>query len=91
MEQYGPDDYETSVKAIEKITRFTSCEFVTHPFIDKYPGEMMAQILIWSKHEHWGVRRLASEGCRPRLFQAMALPNLKKTTPIIPILENLKK
>jgi len=91
VEQYGLDDYETSVKAIEKITQFTSCEFVTHPFIIKYPDKMMKQMLVWSKHEHWGVRRLASEGCRPRLPWAMALPNLKKDpTPIIPILENLK-
>lgn len=51
----------------------------------------MKQMLVWSKHEHWGVRRLSSEGCRPRLPWAMALPNLKKDpTPIIPILENLK-
>ena len=91
VEQYGLDDYETSVKAIEKITQFTSCEFVTHPFIIKYPDKMMKQMLVWSKHEHWGVRRLSSEGCRPRLPWAMALPNLKKDpTPIIPILENLK-
>lgn len=91
VEQYGLDDYETSVIAMEKITQFTTCEFVTHPFIIKYPEKMMAQMLVWSKHEHWGVRRLASEGCRPRLPWAMALPNLKKDpTPIIPILENLK-
>lgn len=91
VEQYGLNDYETSVKAIEKITQFTSCEFATHPFIVKYPDEMMAQMLVWSKHEHWGVRRLASEGCRPRLPWAMALPTLKKNpAPIIPILENLK-
>lgn len=91
IEQYGMDDYETSIKAIEKITQFTSCEFVTHRFIVKYPDKMMRQMLVWSKHEHWGVRRLASEGCRPRLPWAMALPNLKKDpTPIIPILENLK-
>lgn len=91
IEQYGLDDYETSIKAIEKITQFTSCEFVTHPFIIKYPDKMMAQMLIWSKHPHWGVRRLASEGCRPRLPWAMALPNLKKDpSPILPILENLK-
>ena len=52
---------------------------------------MMRQMLLWSKHEHWGVRRLASEGCRPRLPWGMALPNLKKNpAPIIPILENLK-
>ena len=91
VEQYGLDDYQTSVEAIEKITQFTSCEFVTHPFIVRYPEEMMKQMLVWSKHEHWGVRRLASEGCRPRLPWAMALPNLKENpTPIIPILENLK-
>ena len=91
IEQYGLSDFETSVKAIEKITQFTSCEFVTHPFIVKYPDKMMKQMLIWSKHEHWGVRRLASEGCRPRLPWAMSLPDLKKDpTPIIPILENLK-
>ena len=91
VEQYGLDDYETSVKAIEKITQFTSCEFVAHSFIIKYPDQMMKQMLVWSKHEHWGVRRLASEGCRPRLPWAMALPNLKENpAPIIPILENLK-
>lgn len=91
VEQYGLDDYETSVKAIEKITQFTSCEFSVHPFIIKYPDKMMQQMLVWSKHEHWGVRRLASEGCRPRLPWAMALPNLKENpAPIIPILENLK-
>jgi len=91
VEQYGLDDYETSIKAIEKITQFTSCEFAVRPFIIKYPKEMMKQMLVWSKHEHWGVRRLSSEGCRPRLPWAMALPKLKENpAPIIPILENLK-
>ncbi len=55
VEQYGLDDYGTSVKAIEKITQFSSCEFSVRPFVIKYPDEMMAQMLIWSKHEHWGV------------------------------------
>ncbi len=91
IEQYGINDYQISIKAIEKITQFTTCEFVAHAFIAKYPDEMMKQMLVWSTHEHWGVRRLASEGCRPRLPWAMALPKLKKDpTPIIPILENLK-
>lgn len=91
VEQYGLDDYETSIKAIEKITQFTTCEFATHAFIAKYPDKMMEQMLVWSTHKHWGVRRLASEGCRPRLPWAMSLPNLKKDpAPILPILENLK-
>jgi len=88
---YGLDDYETSVKAIEEITQFTSCEGPVRPFIMKYPRETMNQMLLWSKHENQWVRRLSSEGCRPRLPWSMALSELKKNpTPIIPILENLK-
>jgi len=91
IQQYGLDDYKTSVEAIEIITQFTSCEFAVRPFIIKYPNDMMKQMFVWSKHEHWAVRRLSSEGCRPRLPWAMALPNLKENpAPIIPILENLK-
>jgi 3-methyladenine DNA glycosylase AlkC len=91
VEQYGLDDYETSVNAVEEITQFTSCEGPVRPFIIKYPNEMMKQMLIWSKHENQWVRRLSSEGCRPRLPWTMALPKLKEDpTPILPILENLK-
>jgi len=91
VELYGLDDYETSIRAIEQITQFTSCEYTVRPFIIKYPQKMMGQMLVWSKHKHWGVRRLSSEGCRPRLPWSMALPNLKTNpAPIIPILENLK-
>lgn len=89
--QYGLHDFETSVKAIEKITQFTTCEFCVRPFIINYPNDMMKQMLAWSTHEHWGVRRLASEGCRPRLPWGMALPHLKADpAPILPVLENLK-
>ena len=91
VEQYGLDDYQTSVKAIEEITQFVSCEGTVRPFIIKYPNEMMAQMLVWSKHKNLWVRRLSSEGCRPRLPWHVALPNLKENpAPIIPILENLK-
>jgi 3-methyladenine DNA glycosylase AlkC len=91
VEQYGLDDYDTSINALEKITQFTSSEFAVRPFIIKYPQQMMKQMLIWSKHPHHGVRRFSSEGCRPRLPWAMALPDLKKDpSPVLPILENLK-
>ena len=89
--QYGLHDYETSIKAIEILTQFTSCEFCVRPFIIQYPDKMMNQMLVWSRHKHWGVRRLASEGCRPRLPWGVSLPELKANPkPIIPILENLK-
>jgi 3-methyladenine DNA glycosylase AlkC len=91
VEQYGLDDYQTSVDAIEEITQFTSCEGAVRPFIVRYPEEMMEQMFVWSKHNSPWVRRLSSEGCRPRLPWTMALTKLKENpAPIIPILENLK-
>ncbi|WP_210486118.1 DNA alkylation repair protein [Rufibacter aurantiacus] len=91
VELYGLEDLETSVWAMEQITQFISCEFAVRPFLLKYPERMMAQMLAWSTHDHHAVRRFSSEGCRPRLPWAMALPFLKRDpSPILPILENLK-
>jgi len=47
--------------------------------------------LLWAKHKNHHVRRLASEGIRPRLPWAMALSQFKKDpSPILPILALLK-
>lgn len=89
---YGLEHYETSVKALEFVTQFISCEFAVRPFILKYGDKMLQQMLTWSLHKNEKVRRLASEGSRPRLPWAMAIPFLKKDpSPILPILENLKQ
>ncbi|PKH49386.1 DNA alkylation repair protein [Tenacibaculum sp. Bg11-29] len=91
IEIYGIDDFDTSVNAFEVITQFVSCEFAVRPFIIHYPKTMLQQMLDWSNHKQSMVRRLATEGCRPRLPWAMAIPFLKENPePIIPILENLK-
>jgi 3-methyladenine DNA glycosylase AlkC len=91
VETYGLHDIENSVKALEFITQFISCEFAIRPFILKYHDQIMQQMLSWSQHENHHVRRLASEGSRPRLPWGQAIPALKKDpTDILPILENLK-
>jgi 3-methyladenine DNA glycosylase AlkC len=92
IEQYGLHDLKTSLKAMEQLTQFVSCEFAIRPFLLVHPEKVMKQMLAWSRHPHDHVRRFASEGCRPRLPWAMAIPALKKDpAPIFPILENLKK
>jgi 3-methyladenine DNA glycosylase AlkC len=91
VERYGLDDFEAAVDALEAITQFVSCEFAVRPFLLKFNGKMISRMKKWSKHENFKVRRLASEGSRPRLPWAMAIPALKKDpSPILPILENLK-
>lgn len=91
IEIYGIDDFKTSSKAFVSITQFISCEFAVRPFILKYKEKMIDEMVKWSLHENHHVRRLASEGSRPRLPWAMAIPFLKKDpASILPILENLK-
>lgn len=91
VEVYGLDHYDDAIRAFEYITQFTSCEFAVRPFLIKYENQMLVQMTIWSRHHNHHVRRFASEGSRPRLPWAMAIPSLKKDpTPVLPLLENLK-
>lgn len=90
VEKYGLEHWDTSMAALEHFTQFSSSEFAVRPFIVKNTERMMAQMLAWSTHGNEHVRRLASEGCRPRLPWAMALPAFKEEpAPILPILHNL--
>lgn len=91
IEHYGLDDYEISVECLAFLTQYSSSEFAVRPFIEKYPEKMIPQMLDWTHSDNYHVRRLASEGCRPRLPWASALPKFKHDpTQIIPILECLK-
>jgi len=91
IELYGLDDWTTSIPALELFTQYSSSEFAVRQFTLQNPQKMMKQMQRWSKHKNYHVRRLASEGCRPRLPWAIALPEFKKDPKlIIPILETLK-
>ncbi|MEN8222389.1 MAG: DNA alkylation repair protein [Acidobacteriota bacterium] len=91
IELYGMDDLDSSLDALYEFTKFSSSEFAIRPFIIKYSEKVMDKMTEWSKDPDTNVRRFSSEGCRPRLPWAMALPEFKKNPdPIIPILENLK-
>lgn len=91
VEVYGLDYLKESVEAMKEMTKYSSSEFAIRPYIVKNKKEVMESMLDWSRDENEHIRRLASEGCRPRLPWAMALPEFKKDPSLIlPILENLK-
>jgi 3-methyladenine DNA glycosylase AlkC len=91
VELYGMEDWELSLPALGHFTKYASSEFAVRPFLDKDPERGMTYMLKWAEDEDQNVRRFASEGCRPRLPWAMALPKFKKDpNPILPILEKLK-
>lgn len=91
VEQFGLEDFDESVRALECFTQFSSSEFAVRPYIIRHGARMMKMLRRWAAHENEHVRRLASEGCRPRLPWAMALPVFKQDpSPVLPILEALK-
>ncbi len=91
VECYGLDDFETSIPALEHFTKYSSSEFAVRTFIVLQEKRMMKQMLRWAKSDNHHVRRLASEGCRPRLPWAIALPVFKKNPlPVLTILKTLK-
>jgi 3-methyladenine DNA glycosylase AlkC len=87
----GAEDWELSMKALEKFTPHSSAEFAVRPFIIHDPERMMKQMLVWSQSSNEHVRRLSSEGCRPRLPWGQALALFKKDpSPVLEILEQMK-
>lgn len=91
VEVYGLEDWERSLPALEFFTRFGSSEFAVRPFLHRDPERGMAFMRNCAESPDHHVRRLASEGCRPRLPWAMALPKFKADpSPILPVLERLK-
>ena len=90
VETYGLEDFKESIIALEEFTRYSSSEFAVRPFILNHEKRMMAQMKKWSHSNNHHVRRLASEGCRPRLPWAMSLPKYKNDpAPIFAILLNM--
>ena len=75
---YGIENYDVSIKAIEKVTQFTSCEFVVRHFLNSYPEKMVKQMQAWAEHPHHYVRRLASEGMRTKLPWAIKVTHLNQ-------------
>ncbi len=91
VEKYGLDYFDLSMTAIEEITKRNTGEYTIRPFIERHPDKTMAQMLKWSKDKNKHVRRLASEGGRPRLPWASKLQLfIDDPSPLLPILENLK-
>ena len=90
--RYGLDDLEASLSTLHFLTQFGSAEFAIRPFIEKYPTETMKQMQLWSHDNNEHVRRLASEGCRPRLPWSFQLSAMKQDPSLAwPILTQLNQ
>jgi 3-methyladenine DNA glycosylase AlkC len=88
---YGLDDFPASLDALKFFTPFGSSEFAIREFLRRDPARTLAILETWSRDADEHVRRLASEGSRPRLpwsFKLHAL--IADPTLAWPILETLR-
>lgn len=86
----GRDPFEVSMQAQYELTRRFSAEFSMRPFLIKWPNRTLARLQQWTCDRDPHVRRLCSEGTRPRLPWAVRIPAfIKDPRPTFPILEAL--
>ncbi|ASI36934.1 MULTISPECIES: DNA alkylation repair protein [unclassified Exiguobacterium] len=89
IELYG-DDWDRSLLALERLTPYSTAEFAVRRFLLSDQDRYLQQALLWSTSDDEHVRRLASEGTRPRLPWGQAIPALiADPRPVLPLLDRL--
>ncbi|MCK7613826.1 DNA alkylation repair protein [Roseibium sediminicola] len=87
----GLADFEASFALLKEMTKRATAEFDVRPFLDKDQDRALAIMAPWVTDDSVHVRRLVSEGTRPRLPWGLRLKKLvADPTPTLPLLEALK-
>jgi 3-methyladenine DNA glycosylase AlkC len=90
-ENGGQDSFEISMKAQYELTKRFSAEFSIRPFLIRQQERTLTRLLEWVSDPDPHVRRLCSEGTRPRLPWATRIPAfISNPEPVLPILDALK-
>jgi len=89
--QHGLDDLDRSLFLLKEMTKRFTSEFGIRYFLLADQDRVLATLANWVDDKNHHVRRLVSEGTRPRLPWAMQLPALiADPSPMLPILEALR-
>jgi 3-methyladenine DNA glycosylase AlkC len=88
---YGREDFDTSLDALKYFTSFGSSEFAIREFLKKDFKKTIRVMEKWAEDKDHHVRRLASEGSRPRLPWSFKLDEvIRNPKATASILEKLK-
>ena len=89
--EYGLDHFEASIAAQHALTQRFTAEFSIRPFLERHPQATLEQLRRWARDPSKHVRRLVSEGSRPRLPWAPRLRAFQEDPrPVLELLELLK-
>lgn len=82
---------EQSMAAMRELTRRFTAEFAIRPFLRARPDATLARLRTWATDPDEHVRRLVSEGTRPRLPWAARLDQfVADPSPVLDLLELLR-
>jgi 3-methyladenine DNA glycosylase AlkC len=89
--EHGLSHFEASMTLQYELTKLFTAEFSIRSFIEHDEGRTLARLKKWTKDPDEHIRRLVSEGTRPRLPWAGRLKRFQKDpTPVLELLELLK-
>ena len=89
--EYGLGHFRESMQAQYVLTQRFTCEFSIRPYLIQHPDDTLKQLATWAGDDNDRVRRLVSEGTRPRLPWATRLPAFQADpAPVLALLELLK-
>ncbi|MFC4701313.1 DNA alkylation repair protein [Glaciecola siphonariae] len=88
---HGQGDFNRSMTLLYQMTQRFSAEFAIRYFLKEQESKTLAKLQSWLSDPSEHVRRLVSEGTRPRLPWGMQLRSfVKNPEPLLPILDALK-
>lgn len=89
--EFGLGHFEASMQAQHALTQRFTAEFSIRPFLQHHTQATLERLAHWTQDPSEHVRRLVSEGTRPRLPWAPRLPAFQRDpTPVLALLERLK-
>jgi 3-methyladenine DNA glycosylase AlkC len=89
--RHGLDHFEDSMRAQHALTQLFTAEYSIRAFLEKHPEATLARLREWTADPSPHVRRLVSEGTRPRLPWAPRLRAFQEDPrPVLELLELLK-
>lgn len=89
--RYGAHDFKRSMQALKDFTEYSSSELAIRVFLQNDFDRSLGVVKKWTSNKNVHIRRLASEGTRPRLPWAMRVKALlDKPDHCFPILQDLK-
>jgi 3-methyladenine DNA glycosylase AlkC len=87
--ELGPDHLEEGLRACYEVTKRFTAEWCVRPLVERHEDRVLERLAAWVTDDNVHVRRLVSEGLRPRLPWARRLKvDVERVLPLLTALRD---